>query len=65
MEIMKRTNEIRVETEEEAKALIEKFKEKGKEEGYDVIKYSIVLKEKKSKGEVIDSYYQVTIVMRW
>lgn len=65
MEIMKRTDEVRVETEEEAKALVEKFKESGKVEGYDVIKYSIVLKEKKSKGEVIDSYYLVTIVMRW
>lgn len=64
MEIMKRTDEIRVDTEE-AMALIESFKEKSQTEGYEVVSHTATLKEKKSKGEVIDSYYIVKIVMRW
>jgi hypothetical protein len=64
-ELMKQTDEIRVETEEEAKALIESFKSKAATEGYEITNYSSTLKEKKSKGEVIDSYYIVKIVKRW
>ena len=55
MKIMKRTDEIRVDTEEEAMALIESFKEKSQTEGYGVVSHTATLKEKKSKGEVIDS----------
>lgn len=65
MEIMKRTDEIRVNTEEEAKQLIESFKEKSKTEGFEITSYTTTLKEKKSKGEIIDSFYIVKIVMRW
>lgn len=65
MEIMKRTDEIKVNTEEEAMALIESFKEKSRTEGYEVVSHTATLKEKKSKSEVIDSYYIVKIVMRW
>lgn len=65
MEIMKQTDEIRVDSYEEAKALIEKFKTDAKESGYDVISSAATLKEKKSKGEIIDSYYIVKIVKRW
>lgn len=64
-EIMKQTDEIRVNDEQEAKALIESFKMKAVEEGFEVISYTSTLKEKKSKGEVIDSYYIVKIVKRW
>ena len=65
MDIMKRTDEIRVNTEEEAMALIENCKEKSQIEGYEVVSHTATLKEKKSKGEVVDSYYIVKIVMRW
>ena len=65
MEIMRRTDEIKVNIEEEAMALIESFKEKSRTEGYEVVSHTTTLKEKKSKGEVIDSYYIVKIVMRW
>ena len=65
MEIMKRTDEIKANTEEEAMALIESFKEKSRTEGYEVVSHTATLKEKNSKGEVIDSYYIVKIVMRW
>lgn len=64
-EIMKQTDEIKVNTEEEAKALIESFKEKAKKEGFEIASYASTLKEKKSKGEVIDSYYIVKICKRW
>lgn len=62
---MKQTDEIRVDSYEEAKALIEKFKADAQQEGYDVISSAATLKEKKSKGEIIDSYYIVKIVKRW
>ena len=65
MDIMKRTDEIKVDTEEEAMKLIESFKEKAKTDGYEIVSHTATLKEKKSKGEVIDSYYLVKIVMRW
>ena len=65
MEIMKRTDEIRVDTEKEAMALIESFKEKSTTEGFEITGHTVTLKEKKSKGEVIDSYYIVKIIMRW
>lgn len=63
--LVKQTDEIQVDTEEEAKALIESFKEKAKIEGYEVVSYSSTLKEKKSKGEVVDFYYICKIVKRW
>lgn len=64
-ELIKQTDEITVGTEEEAKALIESFKEKARTEGFEIVSYSTTLKEKKSKGEVIDSYYICKIVKRW
>ena len=64
-ELIKQTDEITVGTEEEAKALIESFKEKAKTEGFEIVSYSTTLKEKKAKGEVIDSYYICKILKRW
>ena len=64
-ELIKQTDEITVGTEEEAKALIESFKEKARTEGFEIVNYSTTLKEKKAKGEVIDSYYICKIVKRW
>lgn len=59
-EIMKRTEEIRVETEEEAMALIESFKEKSKTEGYEIVSYCSTHKVRKD-----DNFYIVKIVMKW
>ncbi len=64
-ELIKQTDEITVGTEEEAKALIESFKEKARTEGFEIVSYSTTLKEKKSKGEVIESFYLCKIVKRW
>lgn len=54
MIILKTTEEFRCETENEAKDLIEKMKDKGNSEGFEVTGWNVTKKEKKSKGEVID-----------
>lgn len=60
MEIMKQTDEIRVETEEEAKALIEDFKKKALENGYEIASYSATHKVKKD-----DDFYICKIIKVW
>jgi len=57
--LLKTTEEYRVSTEEEATQLIDEAK---KESGYILQKYGSQYKERKQKGEVIDSYYKVTLV---
>jgi len=57
--LLKTTEEYRVSTEDEATQLIEEAK---KESGYILQKYGSQYKERKQKGEVIDSYYKVTLV---
>ena len=57
--LLKVTEEYRVSTEEEAIQLIEEAK---KESGYILQKYGSQYKERKQKGEVIDSYFKVTLV---
>lgn len=60
MEIMKQTDEIRVDTEKEAQALIDSFKERAKTEGYELVSYTSTHKEKKD-----DDFYVVKIIKRW
>lgn len=55
------TEQYRVDTEEEVKDFIEEIKENGKEEGYIVKGYSSTLKEKKQKGEIVDSAFLVKV----
>lgn len=52
---------FRCETEDEAKALIERYKQDGRANGYEVNKVSYQYKEKKAKGDVIDSCWQVDL----
>ena len=55
------TTEIyRVESEDDAKELVEEAKRTST-----VSKYSCVYKEKKVKGEVVDSWYRVSITKKW
>ena len=61
-EIVKITEEYIVDTEEEAKALIEKAKE---DTSFELIKYSSDKKEKKSKGEVVDSWYSLKLTKKF
>ena len=59
--LMKTTDVFRVDTEEEAMTMIEEAKEKQAEGGFSVSKSGYVLKTKKSKGEIVDSWYICTI----
>lgn len=52
----------RADSEEEAALLIEEAKNSSK---YTLLKYTSVYKERKSKGEVIDAYYKVTLTKRF
>lgn len=65
MELLKRTEEFRVNNEAEAQALINQAKEDPEGEGYELVSYKMVKKDKKSKGEIIDSWVVVTLVKQW
>lgn len=64
-ELLKRTEEYRVNNEAEAEALIGKAKQDEAVEGYELKSYKMVKKDKKSKGEIIDSYVIVTLIKSW
>lgn len=53
------TEKYRVDTESEAKAFIEDQKQNHR---YALKKYASELKERKIKGEIVDQFYQVTLV---
>ena len=53
------TEKYRIDSENEAKTFIEEQK---KESRYALKKYSSELKERKQKGEIVDSWYQVVLV---
>lgn len=61
MELLKVTQEYRVDTEEEAKEALESFRCQADEKGYTLKSAGYTLKEKKSKGEVIDRGYLVKV----
>lgn len=56
------TEVYRVDNEESAAALIDETKAETK---YILAKYSSVKKEKKAKGEIVDEWYQVTLVKKF
>ena len=56
------TEVYRVDNEESAAALIDEAKAETK---YILAKYSSVKKEKKAKGEIVDEWYQVTLVKKF
>lgn len=56
--LIKTVEQYRVDSETEAKTLIEEAK---KDKGYTLAKYSSEYKERKQKGEVIDAWYRVTL----
>ena len=59
--LLKTTDVYRVNNEEEAIQTIEEFKNEALTQGYTLSKSGYVLKTKKSKGEVIDSWAICTI----
>ena len=63
MKVINQITEVyRIDTEEEVRAFNEELKAEALDEGYILKSYSYTLKEKKSKGEVIDSAYQVKVI---
>lgn len=60
-QLLKTTDVYRVETEEDAMNLIQEFKDNQNVEGYTVTKSGYVLKTKKSKGEIIESWFIATV----
>ena len=65
MILLKLTKEIRAENETEAKNLMEQFRRDAAKDGYRVLSCGYTHKEKKSKGEVIDSCEIVKCVMEY
>lgn len=59
--LTKQTDTFRVDTEEEAVEMIQDAKDNQSKGGYTVTKSGYVLKTKKSKGEIVDSWTIVTI----
>ena len=53
------TEIYRIDTEESVQTAINQEKENALEQGYTLKSYSSKMKEKKSKGEIIDSGYEV------
>ena len=62
MRILKQTEEFRADTEDEAKLVMEKFREEAKEKGYTLGASGYTYKTKKAKGEIIDEAWVVKIV---
>ena len=56
--LLKTVETYRVATEDEAKKLIEDAK---KDHNFTLVKYLSEMKEQKAKGEVVDSWYRVTL----
>lgn len=56
--LLKTVETYRVATEDEAKKLIEDAK---RDRNFTLVKYLSEMREQKSKGEVIDSWYRVTL----
>lgn len=65
MVLVQETKRYRVETEEEAIATIQKFKDGAGQGGYEVKKSSYTQKTKKVKGEVVDAWYLTDITLAY
>lgn len=60
--LLKQTDEIRANSEEEAKAIMEDFRTDAKEKGYTLGASGYTYKTKKAKGEIIDEAWVVKVV---
>lgn len=59
--LLKQTEEYRTNSEDEAKNLMEKFRQDSKEKGYTIGKMGYTYKTKKAKGEIIDEAWVLSI----
>lgn len=58
---LKITEEIRVDSESEAKDVMEQYRQDARNNGYTISSTGYTYKEKKSKGEVVDCGFLVKI----
>ena len=65
MRLLKETIELRADSEEEAKRIIEEYKENSDKKGYMITAAGDTYKSKKSKGEIIDEAYVCKIVLQF
>lgn len=65
MILLEETCKYRCETEKEAEELFSTAREHQREENYEITKSSIVMKTKKSKGEIIDLWYLATLTKKY
>lgn len=63
MRLIKQVETYRCENENEAETLI--ADKKAQASGFEVTKSSITLKTKKSKGEIVDSWYVASVEMNF
>lgn len=63
MRLLKETFEFRTDTEADALKLIEEYRANANSKGYMVTKASYTRKDKKSKGEIIDTAYVITLTL--
>lgn len=61
MYMLENTQKYCVDTEDQAKDLIEEIRKKAASKGYNVKKASFERKDKKAKGEIIATCYVVTV----
>ena len=59
--LLEKTEKYRIDTEEMVIKFVEQVKAKSFKEGYELVSYASTKKEKKSKGEVVDEYWIITI----
>jgi len=59
--LLKTTDVYRVDNEEEAVKMINEYKDNQANGGYSLTKSGYVLKTKKSKGEIVDSWAVVSV----
>lgn len=65
MRLLKETFEFRTDTEADALKLIEEYRTNANSKGYTVTKASYTRKDKKSKGEIIDTAYVITLTLTY
>lgn len=63
--LLKETIELRANSEEEAKQIIEEYRAQAQEKGYLVAAAGYTYKTKKSKGEIIDEAWVCKIVQQF
>lgn len=64
-ELLKKVETYRLSTMTEAESFVKEVKTDPDSEGYEVKSYKLIKKEKKSKGEIIDSYILCEITKVW